>query len=527
MRAKPVLLTLAVASVLSLSACSGGSGGDQTDPGNGRGIDARSYYDDYASAPAEDRVMNAGSGPSGAAGPVDIDPGITDDNTFVDAGTSGAVDPDVDPLSTFALDVDSGSYTVARTLLTQHVQPPAASIRAEEWLNAFPYDDPAPTEQDLGITVDEGAQPASTDGTRLVRVGISARDVADADRPPVALTMVVDTSGSMDIRNRLGLVKSSLALLAGHLRDDDTIALVTYGSQAHPLLEPTPVSDTDTILDAIDSLRPGGSTNLEAGLRTAYAQAREAYSDDAINAVILASDGVANVGTTSPDALVDQIVDAREQGIHLVTVGYGMGNYNDHLMEQLADQGDGFYRYVDTYAEAQRLFVQDFTSTLTPVARDAKAQVDFDPAKVSSYRLVGYDNRAIADDEFRNNAVDAGELGAGHHVTALYEVTLADGVEPGTPIGTATVRWRGVDDDGLHETTSELTTGPVEGEASRSLMLASTVADLAELLKGTDQTAVRGITLEDLALRAADLEAAGVDGADELTTMIDLASSAR
>ncbi len=311
----------------------------------------------------------------------------------------------------------------------------------EEWVNAFEYDDPAPTDADLGLTTETGQAPTLDDGTQLVRVGVSAREIAAADRPRVNITLVVDRSGSMDIRERLGLVQSSLALLADRLNPDDTVSVVSFEDKARPLLPPTPVKDTDTILDAIEELKPGGSTNLEAGLRLGYEQARDAFDPEAVNLVVLASDGVANVGHTGPDSIVDRIQEEGADGIHLVTVGYGLGNYNDHLMEQLADLGDGFYAYVDTYREAEQLFGEDLVTTLTPVAAEARTQVSFDPELVTSYRLIGYDNRAIADEDFTDAGTDAGELGAGHHATALYEVRLADGVEPGDVYGTASVRW--------------------------------------------------------------------------------------
>ena len=312
---------------------------------------------------------------------------------------------------------------------------PRAGIRVEEWVNAFAYDDPAPTDADLGLTTETGPAPTLDDGTQLVRVGVSAREVSAAERPRVNITLVVDRSGSMDIRERLGLVQSSLALLADRLDPDDTVSVVSFEDKARPLLPPTPVRDTDAILDAIEELKPGGSTNLEAGLRLGYEQAREAFDPEAVNLVVLASDGVANVGHTGPNSIVDTIQEEGADGIHLVTVGYGLGNYNDHLMEQLADLGDGFYAYVDTYAEAEQLFGEDLVTTLTPVAGEARTQVTFDPELVTSYRLVGYDNRAIADEDFTDAGTDAGELGAGHHATALYEVRLAPGVEQGAVIG--------------------------------------------------------------------------------------------
>ena len=468
-------------------------------------------------------------------------PGLLDDNTFVDAGTSGMVTTARDPLSTFALDVDTGSYTVGRTLLRSGHLPPKAAIRPEEWVNAFDYGYPAP-QRDLGVTVDQSPLAGAPATTRLVRIGVQAREAAEV-RPPIAVTLVVDVSGSMDIRERLGLVRSSLALLAKHLRDDDTIALVSYDDAATPLLEPTPVRRTATILAAIDKLKPGDSTNLEAGLRLGYQQAREAYRKDAINAVVLCSDGVANVGRTGPDSLASMIRKSGTEGIHLVTVGYGMGNYNDDLMEQLADQGDGFYRYVDTFAEAEKVFRDDLVGTLTPVARDAKVQVAFDPEAVSSYRLVGYENRAIDDEEFTDPAVDAGEIGAGHDVTALYEVTLtgggegmADDGEPLGQIGTVDLRWTSVDGtderarvdipgagDTREDDTEEGDTRADDGATE----LAAAVADLAQLLKHSATVQQRGVSLASLEDRAEELQQRQVAGAGELITMIQLAAKAR
>ena len=304
-------------------------------------------------------------------------------------------------------------------------------MRAEEWVNAFAYGDPAPTEADLAVRTESGVRP-DADGAQLVRVAVTAREVAAAERPSVNLTLVVDRSGSMGEGNRIGLVKDSLALLAGSLRPDDTVSVVSFDDQVELLLPPTPVSENERVLASVDDLYPRGSTNLADGLSLGYEQARSAYRPGGINVVVLCSDGVANVGMTGPEGITASIAEAGREGIHLVTVGYGMGNYNDHLMEQLADQGDGFYRYVDTYEEAQELYVDELTSLLAPVADDARTQVSFDPELVSSYRLVGYENRAMDDDSFADLSADAGELGAGHHASALYEVWTAPGVAPGT-----------------------------------------------------------------------------------------------
>lgn len=523
MRSLPTaaLAVLAVSGLLV--GCSDGIHEPEPDPGTGvvsRGIDARSFVDDYESGVDADGATNySASAPLAAAdeagGRTTLPPGPGDANTFVDAGTSGAVVTDEDALSTFALDVDTGSLGVARTLLTEGQRVPPAAIRSEEWVNAFPYDDPAPTDRDLAVTAETAPG--------LVRVGVAAREVAPADRPRVNVTLVVDRSGSMDIRERLGLVQSSLALLADRLRDDDTVSVVSFEDDAKPVLEPTPVSDTETILDAVERLRPGGSTNLEAGLALGYEQARAAFDPDGVNLVVLCSDGVANVGATGPGSIVDRISEEGADGIHLVTVGYGMGNYNDHLMEQLADRGDGFYAYVDTFAEAERLFGRDLTTTLVPVAEEARAQVAFDPAAVTSYRLVGYDNRALDDEEYDDLGVDAGELGSGHRATALYEVELADGVEPGSVLGTASVRWRSPG-GGAQDATTDIVAADPTAEPSDDVALATTVADLAELLKTGRYDAE---AIADLRLRAGELADRGVPGAADLVEMVDLAARRR
>lgn len=523
MTARRLLLPLAVVGGLALAGCS--EPDDEPGPDGSRGIDARSYFEDYEAGEEDGGVVanaapEAATADGGAAAERQI-PGPTEDNTFVDAGTSGFVDPRQDPLSTFALEVDTGSYGVARSLLDQGYRPPPESVRVEEWVNAMAYDDPAPIDADLGVLVESGLAPGLADGTQVVRVAVAAREVDPTERPRVNVTLVVDRSGSMDIRNRLGLVQSSLALLADRLAGDDTVSVVSFEDQARPILEPTPVRDTEKILEAIEELEPGGSTNLEAGLRLGYDQARSSFDDDAVNLVVLASDGVANVGDTGPGSLSEKIAEEGRDGIHLVTVGYGMGNYNDHLMEQLADLGDGFYSYVDTYAEAEQLFGTDLTTTLTPVAAEARTQVAFDPELVTSYRLVGYDNRTIADEDFEDLSVDAGELGAGHRATALYEVRLVDGVEPGTPTGTATVKWASVRDGRAHEARTELVAADPAATPSDSFELATTVADLAQLLKGAEPYRDRAVDLAGLRDRAEAL------GADELVAMIDGVENAR
>ncbi len=495
-------------------------------------IDAEAYFREYQEADVE---MTTTALPASTGGPTNAtpgivaeyappvppividEPGVLDDNTFVDSGDSLWVTTDDDRESTFALDVDTGSFDVAQTFLANGYRPEPDSIRVEEWINAFTYGDAPATDADLAVTVESAATPE--DDTAVVRVGVTSRQLDDEARPPANLTFVIDTSGSMDIRERLGLVQSSLALLVRSLRTDDTIAIVTYGDSAHPLLAPTPVADWPRIVDAIDALQPGGSTNMEAGLLLGYEAARENYDPEALNVVVLASDGVANQGVTDPEVLTDEITQAGEEGIHLVTVGYGMGNYNDHLMEQLADLGDGFYSYVDTFHEAVDLFVDNLTPTLTVVAEEAKIQVVFDEEVVTRYRLIGYENRALDDDQFSDDTVDAGELGAGHQVSALYEVELAPDVSADTAVAEVRLRWRSAETGDVTELGEPLAID-TDAEPSESLRLATLVAHTAEVLRGNTVVTDRGVTLDQLLVDAEELAADGVDGADEMVELI-------
>jgi Ca-activated chloride channel family protein len=361
--------------------------------------------------------------------------------TFQDPGTNPYVDPTRDRVSTFALDVDTASYTVARRFIADGHLPDPASVRPEEFINYFDQGYAAPEDGAFAIQADGGPTPFLPAGEQLVRIGVKARAVAERQRPRASLTFVIDVSGSMAREDRLELVKKSLRLLVDQLKPDDTVAVVVFGSDARTVLEPTRGDRRSRVLEAIDTLEPEGSTNAEAGLRLGYEVANRHLVEGGINRVILASDGVANVGLTDPQSILGRIKRDASAGIQLVTVGVGMGNYNDVLLEQLADQGDGFYAYVDTLDEARRLFVDDLTSTLDTVALDAKVQVDFDPQVVAKYRLIGFENRAVPDDQFRNNHVAAGAIGAGHEVTALYAIRLAEDIRAGDRIGTVTLRW--------------------------------------------------------------------------------------
>ena len=435
------------------------------------------------------------------------------DNFFEEYGVRNFVDTAHDALSTFALDVDTGSYTITRRWLDEGIKPDPASVRVEEFVNAFEYDYSTPR-NGLDIHIDGGPSPFDENNI-IIRVGVQAAVIDDRDRANAALTFVVDTSGSMDRADRLGLVKQALTEMISELDDDDTVAIVTYGDISAIVLEPTLVRDDDEIYDAIDDLRPGGSTNLEAGLRTGYELAEQAYAEGGINRVILASDGVANVGTTDPNALSREITDRAINGIQLVTVGFGMGNYNDTIMEQLADEGDGFYAYVDTLNEAKRLFMVELIDNLTPVAMDARIQVELDEDLVDSYRLIGFENRGVLDSDFRSDDVDAGELNSGHTVTAIYELELDSSVDLENDrhdLGTVSLRWQDPEtrewieiDEGidlLDVALSWMDTTP-------HFRLSTTVAAWADVLRGSPFA-------EQVSLRALAEEAELID--DELRT---------
>lgn len=425
----------------------------------------------------------------------------TEDNTFKDYGVRPFVSTDLDPLSTFALDVDTASYSIAKQWAGEGVIPPEDSVRLEEYVNSFDYDYPAPSEG-LALVADGGPSPFDS-GNVLVRVGVQAEEVSNSERPMASLTFVVDTSGSMDRSNRLELVKTSLERLVNELDTSDSVALVTYSDNAEVLLPPTSVVDRDDIVAAIRGLRTDGSTNLEAGLQTGYDLANESFVPGGINRVILASDGVANVGLTDPDGLVSLIRGDADRGIQLVTVGVGMGNFNDVTMEQLANDGDGFYAYVNNEAEANKLFSDDLVSTLLTVAIDGKIQVEFDPNAVEQYRLLGFENRAVLDEDFRNDAVDAGELGAGHQVTAIYELTLRDGIDDRDRLGTVQLRWEDPEEGTVRETRLEVTATTLVdtwSETDDDFKLAVTAASLAEILRGSPHSG--GITLAQVAEEA-------------------------
>jgi Ca-activated chloride channel family protein len=441
-------------------------------------------------------------------------------NTFQDYGVNPYQDTREDNLSTFGLDVDTASYTVARRYVNDGNLPPADAIRVEEFVNYFDMGYANPPDVAFGIYADGAPSPFNYDGTHLLRIGIQGYQVSEAERLPSVLTFVIDVSGSMDMENRLELVKQSLRLLVERLRYDDTVSIVVYGTEARVVLYPTMGSDTTAILTAINALRPEGSTNAEAGLRLGYEMAMRAFQAGANNRVILCSDGVANVGNTGPDSILSQVRGYVSEGIYLNTIGFGMGNFNDVLMEQLADDGNGSYAYVDTLDEARTLFVDDLTSTLQTIARDARIQVDFNPDVVAYYRLIGYENRAIADQDFRNDTVDAGELGAGHSATALYAVQFIPNAQG--RIATVQLRWEDPQTNEVHEINGNLNTWDLYASfetAPARFQLAVLAAQYAEVLRQSPWAA--GTTLDQIyALAYPLLTTLGEDA--EVTEFVNL-----
>jgi len=337
-----------------------------------------------------------------------------------------------EPLSTFSLDVDRASYANVRRFLRDGQLPPPDAVRVEELLNYFDYELPAPaaaSPDPVRISTELSDCPWAP-GHQLARIGIQAKKVDAASLPPANLVFLIDVSGSMQGTDRLGLVQAGLRLLVRQLRPQDHVALVAYAGAAGLVLPPTSGAEQSTILDALDRLEAGGSTAGGEGLRLAYAVARQHLQPEGNSRVILASDGDFNVGETSDAAMEQLITEERESGVFLTVLGVGRGNLRDNRMELLADKGNGNYAYLDNLDEARRTLVAQFGGTLFTVAKDVKLQVEFNPARVADYRLIGYENRLLANEDFNNDRKDAGELGAGHTVTALYELVPAGSASP-------------------------------------------------------------------------------------------------
>ena len=340
---------------------------------------------------------------------------------FVSHGVKSVVEH---PVSTFSADVDTSSYAMVRRALKQGVMPEPETVRVEEMVNYFPYAYPGPesAETPFRATVTVTPTPWNPD-TRLLHIGVKGYDITPAERPAANLVFLIDVSGSMNDADKLPLLKSAFRLLVDSLDPEDTVSIVTYAGEAGTVLEPTPVSDKRKVLEAMDNLRPGGSTAGAAGLEEAYRLAEKGFVKGGVNRVMLATDGDFNVGQSDDRSLTAMIEQKRESGVFLSIFGFGQGNYNDWLMQAIAQNGNGVAAYIDTLAEAEKTLVQEASASLFPIASDVKFQLEFNPAMVAEYRQIGFETRALNREDFNNDLVDAGEIGSGHTVTAIYEIT--------------------------------------------------------------------------------------------------------
>lgn len=446
------------------------------------------------------------------------------------------------PVSTFSVDVDTGAYANVRRFLNSGALPPADAVRVEELINYFPYDYPLPRD-DKPFAVHTELAPSPWNPDRvLLRIGIKGQDVAKSALPPANLVFLVDVSGSMESPDKLPLLRSSLKLLVGEMRGQDRISLVTYASGTQVVLPPTSGSEKATINAAIDALRAGGGTAGESGLQLAYSAAQQGYVSDGINRILLATDGDFNIGVSDDGQLKAMIEEKRKSGVSLSTIGFGTGNYNERMMEQLADVGNGAYSYIDSLSEGHKLLVNEMTSTLATIAGDVKVQIEFNPAAVREYRQIGYENRQLAREDFNNDKVDAGDIGAGHTVTALYELTLAGGrasVDPlrygpspaavakgGGELAFLRLRYKLPGEHGSHliERPLLLTEIVPLAKASESFRFATAVAGFGQLLRGGKYTATW--SWNDARALAADARGADRWGyRGEFLRLVDLAAA--
>ena len=415
-----------------------------------------------------------------------------EDNPFLEAKQN--------PLSTFSIDVDTASYANVRRLLTSGTRPPKDAVRIEELVNYFPYRYPAP-EGDSPFAVHAETMPCPWNPEhRLVKLGLKGRELETKTRPAANLVFLLDVSGSMSDSNKLPLLKSALKLLVSQLRDDDRVAIVVYAGASGLALPSTPGSQKPTILAALEELNAGGSTNGAAGIQLAYRTAAENFRPGGINRVILATDGDFNVGTSSEGELTRLIEEKAKTGVFLTVLGLGMGNYKDSMLEKLADKGNGNYAYLDTMQEARKVLVEQAAGTLVTIAKDVKLQLEFNPARVQAYRLIGYENRLLRSEDFNDDQKDAGDLGAGHTVTALYEVVpvgehvelpMVDArkyqkpsatMEASTELLTVKVRYKSPDGS-----TSRLSSFPIPdaapGQPTPAAKFAAAVAEFVMLLR--------------------------------------------
>lgn len=406
-----------------------------------------------------------------------------------------------EPVSTFSIDVDTASYAYVRTSIENGFLPDKDAVRVEEMINYFPYDYAAPDGDVPFSTTVSLMQTPWNDGTKLLHIGIQGKKIDADNRPPLDLVFLIDTSGSMADANKLPLLKKSFGLLLSTLTENDRIAIVTYAGSSGLALPPTPATDRKTILAAFDRLNAGGSTAGQAGLQQAYQTAESMASEGRLGRVILATDGDFNVGISDPEALKDFIADKRETGTYLSVLGFGRGNYNDALMQSLAQNGNGTAAYIDTLSEAQKVLVDQASGALFPIADDVKIQVEFNPAMIAEYRLIGYETRLLERTDFNNDRVDAGDIGAGHSVTAIYEITPvgSDAIQS-DPLRYQSAETTSTSDELAFvklrykepgESSSKLIETPVRSETTTNseASFAAAIAGFGQMLKGSGYVA--------------------------------------
>jgi len=567
MSAYPVLLTrpllagFAAGVLISLGACSAANPDAPTTEAGSPQLSDQAHkreraelHEQLAAAPAElqrkSQVAGGAVMPSVAYAPMPL-------SVQVDAMQSGYRDENREqyqklannpvhavaetPVSTFSIDVDTGSYANVRRFLNGGQLPPQDAVRLEELVNYFPYAYPLPKgDVPFGVHTELAATPWNPE-SRLLRIAIKASELRVDELPPANLVFLVDVSGSMDRRDGLPMVQSTLKLLVEQLRAQDKVSLVVYAGSSSVVLQPTSGSDKAKIRAAIDQLTAGGSTAGESGIQLAYQQAQQGFIDGGINRILLATDGDFNVGISDFETLKQLAADKRKTGVSLTTLGFGTDNYNEQLMEQLADAGDGNYAYIDNLREARKVLVDQLSSTLATVARDVKIQVEFNPAEVSEYRLLGYENRALKREDFSNDKVDAGEIGAGHTVTALYEVVPVGSkglLEPlryqqaakaDSPAGE--LAWLRIRYKTPGQNVSKLLEQPIQAsdvravsQASEDLRFAAAVAAFAQQLKGDTYTGRFSLAdSAELARNAKGDDRFGLRG--EFVQLVELAQS--
>lgn len=435
------------------------------------------------------------------------------------------------PISTFSVDVDTGSYSNVRRMIEQGQLPPANAVRAEEFINYFDYGYQPPDSLKQPFSVSTELAPAPWNARRvLMQIGIKGYELPKSKTPPINLVFLIDTSGSMQSADKIDLLKAAFKQMLPELRRQDRVAIVAYAGSAGMVLAPTPGDHRETIAEALDQLQAGGSTNGAAGIELAYQLAEQSRAEGSINRVILATDGDFNVGTVSLDALKSMIAEKRKSGVALSTLGFGQGNYQDETAEQLADVGNGNHAYIDSLDEARKVLVEEIGGTLVTIAKDVKIQIEFNPALVAEYRLIGYENRILQREDFNNDRVDAGEIGAGHDVTALYELSLVDsGASASDPLRygeskplvdtrsgeLAWLKLRYKQPDAEQSTLIErpIHTRQIAQQSSDRLAFAAAVAAYADLLRGgthvanfdyaqVQKLAQRGLSDDDRGYRA-------------------------